>query len=76
MRAHLAAVGLPIDPPLVNGQPMDAERLLGHMASDKKVADGKVTFVLAKGIGKAFLCNDVDPAMVLQTLRRAVAASH
>lgn len=75
VRAHLAAVGLPVVPPLVNGQPMNAERLLGHMASDKKVADGKVTFVLAEGIGKSILCRDVNPADVLEILKRAVACS-
>jgi len=26
---------------------------------DKKVADGNITFVLARGIGKAFLTQDV-----------------
>lgn len=72
VRAHLAAVGLPVVPPQVNGQPMNAERLLAHMASDKKVSDGKVTFVLAHGIGQSILCRDVDPPQVLQVLQQAV----
>jgi 3-dehydroquinate synthase len=73
VRAHLAAVGLPVVPPQINGHPMDAQRLLAHMASDKKVADGKVTFVLAHGIGKAFLCRNVNPTDVLTTLQSSVA---
>lgn len=73
VRAHLAAVGLPVDPPRVNGQAMNAERLMAHFANDKKVSNGKVTFVLARGIGQSMLCRDVDPAMVLAVLQRAVA---
>lgn len=73
VRAHLAAVGLPVEPPRVDDQPMDAKALLAHMASDKKVADGKVTFVLAEGIGKAMMRNDVDPAQVLDVLQKAVS---
>jgi 3-dehydroquinate synthase len=72
VRAHLSAVGLPVSPPHINGLPMDANRLLAHMASDKKVSEGKITFVLANGIGQAFLCPTVPPADVLATLQAAV----
>ena len=32
------------------------------IAQDKKVKRGKLTFILARGIGQAFVENDVDPA--------------
>jgi 3-dehydroquinate synthase/shikimate kinase/3-dehydroquinate synthase len=32
------------------------------MGHDKKVRDGKLTFILARGIGKAFVAPDVDAA--------------
>lgn len=75
VRRHLAGIGLPVSPPQVNGRAMNARRLLGHMASDKKVAEGKVTFVLARGIGRSFLTRDVDPQAVLQVLEDSVVAS-
>ncbi|SOD94684.1 3-dehydroquinate synthase [Caenispirillum bisanense] len=75
LRAHLAAVGLPVVPPRLEGRRMDADILVSHMASDKKVADGKVTFVLAHGIGRAFLCRDVDPAVLRGVVADFVAAS-
>jgi shikimate kinase/3-dehydroquinate synthase len=61
--AHLVNVGLP-------GRIADlpAERLLGHMKQDKKMRDGKMTFVLTRGIGKAFTSRDVPEALVRQTL--------
>jgi 3-dehydroquinate synthetase len=30
------------------------------MGHDKKVRDGKVTFILARGIGKAFVATGID----------------
>ena len=34
------------------------------IAQDKKVKRGKLTFILSRGIGQAFIANDVDPAQV------------
>ncbi|MCH8213722.1 MAG: 3-dehydroquinate synthase, partial [Proteobacteria bacterium] len=41
---------------------------------DKKVRAGKLTFVLVRGIGKAFIAHDVDPGDVGAVLENAVAA--
>lgn len=38
----------------------DVSKLLHHMKGDKKMSDGKLTFVIANGIGKSFLSKDVD----------------
>jgi len=47
---------------------LPAENLLGHMKQDKKMRDGKMTFVLTRGIGKAFTSRDVPEDLVRQTL--------
>ncbi|MEQ8965718.1 MAG: 3-dehydroquinate synthase [Azospirillaceae bacterium] len=67
--AHLAAVGLPTGLDAIGLGPDDAEALIAHMTRDKKVADGRTTFVLARGIGRAFTSRDVDPADVAAVLR-------
>ena len=56
---HLAAVGLPTSLEPLQGIVWDPARLIGHMTSDKKVKDGRNTFVLARGIGEAFLSTEV-----------------
>ena len=70
VRRHLVDVGLPVAPPAGVG----ANSMLDRMAQDKKVRDGKLTFILARGIGRAFVERDVDPAAVQQLLERARAA--
>ena len=39
------------------------------MGQDKKVVDGQLRFVLARGIGEAFVAKDVDATAVEQFLR-------
>jgi len=56
---HLQAMGLPAAICDIPGPRATAEELLGHMAHDKKVADGKLTFILLRGIGRAFVTSDV-----------------
>ncbi len=73
-RRHLADMGLPTGLRGVGGRTWDPAALLGHMRQDKKVRDGKVTFVLTRGIGKAFLARDVRPEDVEGLLNDAIAA--
>ncbi len=56
----IAAAGLPVRLEAAAGAPFDADRLLLHMAQDKKAEGGRLTFVLAHGIGRAFVARDVD----------------
>ncbi len=74
VRRHLAAVGLPTGIEAANGRVWDAANLLEHMGRDKKVRDGGNVFILARGIGEAFLSRDVDRAEVEALLTGAVAA--
>ena len=62
--AHLGAVGLPTRIRDIPGAPLDSATLLAHIAQDKKVARGRLTFILARGIGRAFAARDVDPDAV------------
>ncbi len=71
-RAHLADVGLPVRPADVAGVTWDVDALIHSMAKDKKVQDGRITFILARGIGQAFTRRDVDAAAVRAVLEEAV----
>ena len=61
VRRHMEAVGLPTAVP--DWAP-DADGLLALMAKDKKVAGGQLTFILARGIGEAFVARGIDPEPV------------
>lgn len=61
--AHLASVGLPDK---IGGWP--AEGLIAHMQRDKKIRNGKLSFVLARGIGAAFTSREVPQDAVRETL--------
>lgn len=50
----------------------DVDRLLLHMKGDKKMSGGKLTFVLASGIGKSLLYNDVNMDDVRSVLTEAL----
>jgi 3-dehydroquinate synthase len=56
---HLKAVGLPTAIADIPGSRASADELVAHMAHDKKVADGKLTFILLRGLGQAFVTRDV-----------------
>ncbi len=63
-KAHLAAVGLPTHLKDVPGGAPTVDILMDLIAQDKKVRRGTLTFILVRGIGRAFIENNVDPAEV------------
>ena len=67
LRAHLRDMKMKVDLSDIKGDLPDADALIALMAQDKKVSGGKLTFILARGIGKAFITRDV-PRDVLHTL--------
>lgn len=73
VREHLRAMGMKVDLADIPGDLPDAEGLLALMAQDKKVQDGKLRFILVRGIGTAFVADDVDPALVKAVLAEALA---
>ncbi len=65
---HLAAVGLPTRIADIPGERPGTELLLDLIAQDKKVRRGRLTFILARGIGQSFIAPDVDVADVREFL--------
>jgi 3-dehydroquinate synthase len=56
---HLKSVGLPTAIADIPGPRPETDVILAHMTHDKKVRDGRIIFVLAHGIGRAFTTADV-----------------
>jgi len=70
---HLAAVGLPTDILSVPGGAPGSDRLMDLIAQDKKVKRGRLTFILARGIGASFIAPDIDAADVRAFLAQQLA---
>jgi shikimate kinase/3-dehydroquinate synthase len=70
IEAHLDAVGLPPTLDRLNRR-LSAGRLMSLFGRDKKMRDGRLTFILARGIGAAFTCDGVAPEAVDWVLRKA-----
>ena len=73
VRQHLAAVGLPTHLSEVAGGLPDADRLMDLISQDKKVKRGKLTFILVRGIGSAFIAPDVEAAEVRSFIQEKLA---
>jgi 3-dehydroquinate synthase len=73
LRAHLAAMGMRKDLADIPGELPDAEGLIRLMAQDKKVRQGRLTFILARGIGEAFVTREVDMGVVRGVLGEEVS---
>jgi 3-dehydroquinate synthase len=71
VRQHLTRIGLPAG---LAGRNWPPQRLLDHMGRDKKVVDGKLTFILVRGIGQAFISREVQADDVKAVLAAALAA--
>jgi 3-dehydroquinate synthase len=74
VRRHLEAVGLPTALARAELGRLDLNSLIALMAQDKKARGGAAIFILARGIGEAFIARDVDPAALRALLADAVAA--
>ncbi len=71
VRAHLVAMGMKVDLADIPGELPGPEALIGLMGQDKKVIDGKMRFILASGIGQAFVAEDVPGEAVQAVLDEA-----
>lgn len=67
VKNHLKKAGLPVSP-LDLQKEWDAEELMAAMQKDKKVSDGKMVFILVKGIGKSFIQKDIDSKIIHDTI--------
>ena len=67
---HIESVGLPAELGALQRR-FSAARLMQHMQRDKKMRDGRLAFVLARGIGQAFTSRDVPHDAVAAVLASA-----
>ena len=59
--AHMKAIGLPMTVAEIPGGDIpDCETLIELMGQDKKVRGGRLVFILVRGIGDAFVADDID----------------
>ena len=58
VRRHLEGCGLPTRLSEIGLEGIPADRLLSHMSKDKKVRDGRITLILPRRIGDAFVMKD------------------
>ena len=73
VRAHLDQMGMKKTLSDIPGELGTAAELLAHMGQDKKVVDGRLNFVMARGIGEAFVTSDVPADVVTEILEDALA---
>ena len=73
VRAHLAAMGMKRDLSDIPGALPGPDALIDLMRQDKKVTAGEIAFVLARGIGQAFVARGVDLGVVRGVLADAGA---
>jgi len=58
--AAIAHAGLPTRMSDIRNEAFDADKLVHHMAGDKKAEGGSLTFILLKSIGEAYIAKKVD----------------
>ena len=74
VETHLKKTGLPTRLGDIEGDLPDAARLVDYMRQDKKAQGGKLTFILVRGIGEAYVARDVDDKAVEAFVAEELAA--
>ena len=74
VRCHLRAVGLPAVVADLGADLGGADDLIAAMGRDKKVRSGELNFILARGIGDAFIASGVDRSALECVLAREFSA--
>jgi 3-dehydroquinate synthase len=70
---HLAAVGLPTHVRDVPGEWPDVDSMMNLISQDKKVQRGRLTFILVRGIGDAFVTREIEAAEIRAFLAEKLA---
>ncbi|MDH3335738.1 MAG: 3-dehydroquinate synthase, partial [Rhodospirillaceae bacterium] len=65
VRDHFESIGLAVGISDIMQPDWTSNRMLEHMSRDKKVKNGKIAFVLAHGIGDAFITSDISNETVI-----------
>ncbi len=71
--AHYKTVGLAFCPKSIR-KDWNVDALMEHFTRDKKAEGGKLTFILLRGIGKAFITQEVNVETLRDMLAKAVGA--
>jgi len=71
VRRHLDEIGLPTQLSAIGLAGISADRLIAQMSKDKKVRDGRITLILPRRIGEAFVMKDAP----LDELRNFLAGA-
>jgi 3-dehydroquinate synthase len=74
VKRHLGKVGLPTHIRDVSGGVPGVDALMDLMAQDKKVRRGRLTFILVRAVGAAFVAPDVEAAQVRAFLADKLSA--
>ena len=69
LQRHLISTGLPATVDQIELKGLTPEIIMQHMRQDKKVTDGRLTFILARGIGRAFIKNNVAEDAVKRMIK-------
>lgn len=69
---HLARMGMKRSLRQIPGELPGREGLIGLMAQDKKVQDGRMRFILARGIGESFVTGEVPREALERVLDEAL----
>ena len=74
VRRHLGLMSMKKDLSEIEGELPDADGLIELMHQDKKVRQGRLAFILARGIGEAFVTRDADLESIRNVLDEALAS--
>ena len=72
VRAHLKAMNMKTDLADIPGDLPSTAELMRLMGQDKKVVQGQLRFILARGLGEAFVTAEVPPEAVMSVLDDAL----
>ena len=70
VRKHFLSIGLPTQMSDIANQNWESELILNYIARDKKVQNGKINFILTRGIGHVFMSSGVDTADLVTVLNQ------
>ena len=68
LKRHFEICGLPTSIAQIPGPRPQLDEILDHMRHDKKASGGRLTFILMRGIGHAFISRDVPEEAVRAVL--------
>ena len=73
VEAHLRTVGLPTRVADIPGEPFTVDGMMDAIAQDKKVARGKLNFILTRGLGRSYIARDMPTEQVREHIERELA---